>query len=99
MFSRKDQRTLERKPYSHRIDLEVSDLEAEKPRSLKVTGKALDISSNGIGLLTEAPLNRGEVIKIYIPIAFLKAVLPSFSEVRWVQHTKRHYRVGLQFLA
>ena len=95
---KREKRNIGRKPFSYPVDFEITDLGSDNLRHLTLEGNAVDISSSGLGLLTTTPLNRGEVVKVYIPITSLNTVLPSFSEVCWVQNTDSHYRVGLRFL-
>jgi hypothetical protein len=99
MVSKREKRTLERNIFPYPVDFEMSDLGQEQTQPLTLTGDAVDISSNGIGMWTSAPLKRGDVVKLYIPIPSQKTILPSFSEVRWVEPGRLHNRVGLQFLA
>jgi hypothetical protein len=97
--SKPEKRTLERNIFPYPVDFEMSDLGREQTQPVTLTGDAVDINSNGIGMWTKAPLNRGDVVKLYIPIPSQNTILPSFSEVRWVKPGISHIRVGLQFLA
>jgi len=99
MVSKREKRTLERNIFPYPVDFELADLGREQTQLVTLTGDAVDISSNGIGMWTTAPLNRGDVVKLYIPIPSQNTILPSFSEVRWVEPGNNHNRVGLQFLA
>jgi hypothetical protein len=97
--SKPEKRTLERNIFPYPLDFEMADLGREQSQPVTLTGDAVDISSNGIGMWTTASLNRGDVVKLYIPIPSQNTILPSFSEVRWVVPGISHNRVGLQFLA
>jgi hypothetical protein len=99
MVSKREKRTLERNIFPYPVDFEMADLRPEQTKPITLTGDAVDINSNGIGMWTTAPLNRGDVVKLYIPIPTRNTILPSFSEVRWVEPGNSHNRVGLQFLA
>ena len=99
MVSKQEKRTLERNIFPYPVDFEMADLGPEQTKPIALTGDAVDISSNGIGMWTTAPLIRGDVVKLYIPIPSQNTILPSFSEVRWVEPGTSHNRVGLQFLA
>lgn len=58
-----------------------------------------DISPEGASLLTDCPLERGEVLRLHLPREAVRAGAPVLSEVRWTQPTRHGFRVGLQFLA
>ncbi len=99
MVNKPEKRTLERNIFPYPVDFEMTVLGPEQTKAITLTGDAVDISSNGLGMWTTAPLNRGDVVKLYIPVPSQNTVLPSFSEVRWVEPGSSHNRVGLQFLA
>ena len=62
-------------------------------------GVGRDISPEGASLLTDCPLQRGEILRLHVPIEGPGASVPVFSEVRWTEPTRHGFRVGLQFLA
>ena len=99
MVSKQEKRTLERNIFPYPVDFEMADLGPEETKLIRLTADGIDISSSGIGLWTTAPLTRGDVVKLYIPIPSQNTIVPSFSEVRWVEPGNIHSRVGLQFLA
>jgi hypothetical protein len=99
MVSKQEKRTLERDVFPYRVDFEMANLGPEQNKPIRLTGDGVDISSNGIGMWTTAPLIRGDVVKLNIPIPSQNTFLPSLSEVRWVEPGNIHNRVGLQFLA
>jgi hypothetical protein len=99
MVNKPEKRTSERNVFPYPVDFEIAVLGPEQTQPITLTGDAVDISSNGIGMWTTTPLNQGDVVKLYIPVPSQKTVLPSFSEVRWVEPGSTHNRVGLQFLA
>ena len=99
LVSKQEKRILERNVFPYPVDFEMGNLGPEQTKPITLTGDAVDISSNGIGMWTTAPLMRGDVVKLYIPILSQNTILPSFSEVRWIESGKSHHRVGLQSLA
>lgn len=99
MVNKQEKRALERNIFPYRVDFEMADPGSEQTKSITLTGDAVDINSNGIGMWTTAPLIRGDVVKLNIPSPSQNSVLPSFSEVRWVEPGNSHNRVGLRFLA
>lgn len=72
-----------------------SPLAGEEP--FRAVGR--DISPEGASLLTNRPLERGEVLRLHLPGEAVRAGAPVLSEVRWTQPTRHGFRVGLQFLA
>ncbi len=85
--------------FPYPVDFEMAVLGAGQTQANTLTGDGVDISTNGIGMWTTASLNRGDVVKLYIPIPSQDTLIPSLSEVRWVEPGSSHNRVGLQFLA
>ena len=99
MVSKEEKRTLERNIFPYPVDFEMANLGPEQTDPIRLTGDGVDINSNGIGMWTTAPLIRGDVVKLYIPLPSQNTVQPSISEVRWVEPGNSHNRVGLQFLS
>jgi hypothetical protein len=66
---------------------------------LQWPGEALDISPNGLGFLATVPLQKGEILRIHLPVQGSGILIPVLSEVRWARPEGVHYRVGLQFLS
>ena len=60
---------MERDIFPYPVDFEMGNLAPEQTNPIRLTGDGVDISSNGIGMWTTAPLNRGDVVKLYIPVA------------------------------
>lgn len=74
----------------------------EKSGILKIiekNGQGIDISSQGLGILTSLALKGGEVLKVSLPARTRGTFLPVFSQVVWVKKQDREYRAGLQFLS
>lgn len=94
-----EKRTLERNIFPYPIDFEMAGTGQETTDPVKLTGDGVDISSNGVGMWTTVSLNRGDVVKLYIPVPSQKTCQPCLSQVRWVESGNRHNRVGLQFLS
>ena len=61
-------------------------------------GQGIDISSQGIGIVTPMKLGKGDVLKALIPAKTKGILLPVISQVVWVKKRNKEYRVGLQFL-
>ena len=74
----------------------------EKSGILKIKekkGQGIDISSQGLGILTPLALKAGEVLKVSLPSRTDGTFLPVFSQVVWAKKQNKEYRVGLQFLS
>jgi hypothetical protein len=99
MKKQPEKRQSQRNPFPQPIMIEWSDDENGSFEAFQNQGRGVDITSQGIGILTEGPFQRGQVVKVYVPIGTAAAIIATFSVVRWVRHTERHNRVGLQFLA
>jgi Tfp pilus assembly protein PilZ len=63
------------------------------------TARGIDISTGGVGLETDDELQKGEVVKLSVPLGMGGTNIPVFAEVRWVKPLNGNYRMGLQFLA
>lgn len=67
----------------------------------KEIGKAVNISSVGILIVTKKPLKPFQIVRISIPVPDVKVVSPTLAEVRWVNENKKRrgeFLVGLVFL-
>jgi hypothetical protein len=66
---------------------------------LEGISRGIDISSHGLGILTDLSLQRGDVLKVLIPARAENAIMPVFSRVAWAKKENNEFRVGLEFLA
>ena len=59
-----------------------------------------DVSSGGIGLLTNYPIHESSVIRGRVCLPGTKVEVPSILRVRWISRgpSEPQYRVGLQYL-
>lgn len=58
-----------------------------------VKGTIVDVSTEGIGLLTDTPLRPGNLLK------FTHVPHPHIGIVMWSVHAQDRFRVGLRFLS
>jgi len=65
---------------------------------IRCRGNVVNIHSSGFGLVTEQPVNPGDVLKVYLPVPGAQLTLPTFSEVRWSAVVGNMIHMGLQFL-
>jgi hypothetical protein len=98
MNKKPDKRQLERGPFSFPVLLECNDPDSDRFEPVHLRAVGVDINSNGIGVLTEKPINPGGVVKLYLPLGDPKTMIPTFSEVRWTRPTEGNYRMGLHFI-
>ncbi len=91
-------RIYKRKVFSRPVRFELSAMGQGARKNILKSGKAMNISSGGMGLYTAIALKRGEVLKLYLPAITRSAVLPVFSEVVWVRQAGAHVEAGLRFL-
>ncbi len=68
------------------------------PLTMLREGQCLDISSYGLGLTTDCVLNKGEIVRISMPLKNTDNTLPVYAEVMWAKADSGHYRAGARFL-
>ena len=90
-----DRRGAERKQFTRFLDFKASAFESA---TVFCKGKALDISSQGLGLLTDYRLNKGMVLRLMLPEYWAGATIPVFAEVAWTCPLTDRFRAGLRFL-
>jgi hypothetical protein len=92
-----ENRLTPRQPFEHTIQLERSRLFTSENTPVYEISQIIDISSMGMGIKTEAPLQPMETLRVYLPVQTVDLPLPVFSEVRWVIAHNNYYRAGLKF--
>jgi len=93
-----EKRKLDRATFSYPIVYEISATKSNLSNTIRSEGYGLDISSSGIGILTDRLLSPGDVVKLYIPLGNTNTIIPTTSEVRWTGVEEGRYRLGLKFL-
>ena len=94
----KENRRSPRNSFKKPLDFEFNaSRQMTGPLERKAMG--IDISSVGVGLETDGKLQKGEVVKMSVPLSKEDATVPVFAEVRWVVRDGNNYRAGLQFLS
>lgn len=91
-------RQLERRLFQYPVLIETNDQKEGAFQTIQLKGQAMDISPNGLGVMTDKYMEQGQVVRVYLPIGSSETIVPSFSEVRWVKTTEGKYRIGLQFI-
>lgn len=91
-------RLCDRRIFNQPVSFEISATE-KTVQDVRQTGTGVDISSHGLGMRTKHALNKGSVLKFYLPMREVQTTIPVFAQVMWSMPADDHYRVGLRFLA
>jgi hypothetical protein len=90
-----EQRKAERKDFTRTLSFRVSTAES---RIVICGSQGVDISSLGLGVLSDYRLARGMVLQLSLPIEEIGVTLPLFAEVARVSLARESFRAGLRFL-
>jgi hypothetical protein len=93
-----EKRKLDRIHFSYPVLYEIDSKNSSPSNTIRSEGYGLDVSSSGIGILTDRLLSPGDVVKLYIPLGSTNTIIPTTSEVRWTVVEDGRYRLGLKFL-
>ncbi|WP_457571183.1 PilZ domain-containing protein [Desulfovulcanus sp.] len=93
-----EKRSSDRKAFNKPVYLELSVIEKDTPKVVKLTGKGVNISHTGIGLITKYSLKKGSVVRLIIPIEEVGTSFSTFAKTVWAQRINGSYRAGLHFL-
>jgi len=99
MSKESEMRAAPRKAYSRTIGFELRREEKDSWKHIQGEGQGLDITSSGLGFVTDFQCQAGEVLRLNLPVEPPDIAIPVFSEVRWSIPEGVRYRVGLQFLS
>ncbi|MDH4270635.1 MAG: PilZ domain-containing protein [Candidatus Aminicenantes bacterium] len=98
MKARAEKRQSARSAYELPVQFELSSVASPGLIPLRRKGVGVDISEHGIGLFTDYPLKKNEVLKVFFPLSSHRATLPVFARVAWAASVEKRFRVGMQFL-
>jgi hypothetical protein len=93
-----EKRKLDRVHFSYPVLYEINSTNSNPSNTIRGEGYGLDVSSSGIGILTDRLLSPGDVVRLYIPLGSTNTLIPTTSEVRWTVVEDGRYRLGLKFL-
>jgi hypothetical protein len=99
MTTPEEKRKFPRSAYESRVLFELSAVDAGELMPVVREGRGVDISEDGLGLLTDYPLKKDEVVKLHFPPDPSRTELPAFARVAWSKSIQERFRVGMQFLA
>lgn len=71
---------------------------AETMKNEEIEASGVDISDSGIGLISDSPLAKDEVLRLELPLPTAKATPPAFAVVVWLKPHDKRTRAGLRFL-
>jgi len=101
-LSHRDRRRCPR--YADNLDIElnvVPELESKRRSMPVVRGRVRNVSSTGICLVTEQPLERSSLLRCAVPLPGAPVKVPTLMQVRWTRQTGASldpYISGLQFI-
>jgi hypothetical protein len=93
-----EKRVIPRSSFNHPVSFDLAGERPNNYRNVSCDGSGVDISSGGIGLMTDQPIEIGKIVRLMLPVVYGQTTIPVFSISRWTQAAGSRYRVGLQFL-
>ncbi len=99
MTKKTEMRTVSRWPFGQSVDFELTRMQSKTGGILQGKGWALDISLNGLGFISDIPLEAGEILRLNFPSHPNGFSIPVFSEVQWAKSEDNGYRVGIQYIS
>ncbi len=94
-----ERRSSPRSAFDRPIQFDLNYVDAQGLITIEQEGAGVDISQNGLGLLTSYPLKKDEVLRLHFPLDVVDTTLPVFAKVAWAKLTDKKFRVGLEFLS
>lgn len=99
METRAEKRHRTRENIGRSIAFDMSERASGRFENLLKEGFGVDISKGGIGLITDQPLKKGDVLKLLYPVIDVTVIIPVYTAVMWSNPVEGGFRVGLRFLA
>lgn len=93
-----EKRLGERTAFNHPVGFEMSIMESGRINNIRCDGYGIDISPNGLGMISACSFYKGEILKLSLPVDVVKTAMPVFAEVMWSSIENESCRVGLKFL-
>lgn len=93
-----ENRVVERTAFNQPVKFEMSIMESGRINNIRCDGQGVDISPNGLGMISACAFYKGEVLKLALPVDIVKTAMPVFAEVMWSKIENESCRVGLKFL-
>jgi hypothetical protein len=92
-----ERRMTERKAFDHLLQYNLGATAGESGDTIHIA-QVQDICADGLGILTDYPLEKDAVIRVGLPAKGFEMLLPVFTEVAWVAPADKRYKAGLRFL-
>jgi hypothetical protein len=99
MGDAEERRANPRSPYRKPVLLDLIVNDSEGLRNVAHEASGVDISQNGLGVLSGQPLKENDVLSLRIHLENGNADLPIFAKVVWATPAQDRYRAGLRFLS
>jgi len=87
-----------RKTFNRAVPFEILAVQSNRVENIQQDGVCLDISEGGLGLSAGVPLQRSQVVKVFLPVVEVRTSLPVFAEVVWSEPSNGSFRMGLRIL-
>jgi hypothetical protein len=98
-MSTQNKRKIRRNEFIEPVQLSLLQEKSGISKIIEKKAQGIDISSQGLGILTRSVLKKGDVLKVSLPARTEGISIPVFSEIVWVRRQEKAYRVGLLFLS
>jgi hypothetical protein len=92
-----EKREYERKEFNQSFSFEIS-IAGDQFENVTHEAIGIDISSYGLGMVTNYALKEGSVLKSHIPLSEMDTTLPVYVLVIWSKPANDKFRAGLRFL-
>jgi|WetSurMetagenome_2_1015567.scaffolds.fasta_scaffold1086790_1 hypothetical protein len=99
MLRENEKRSVIRHPYGEPLEFQLRRIQSATGQLIRGEGGGLDISTKGLGLITDIPLTTGEIIKLSLPSHPDRIPVPVLCQVRWVKLEGGKYRAGVLFIS
>jgi hypothetical protein len=87
-----------RSPFNQPISFDMIDVESDILGNISNTGIGVDISEDGLGMISDYTFKKAQVVKLHLPLQEMDRPFSVFAEVMWSRPANSHFRIGLRFL-
>ncbi|GAB6162215.1 hypothetical protein JCM12298_13740 [Desulfothermus naphthae] len=94
-----EKRSSKRRKFKKPVYVEQSILENQNPKVIKYVCQGIDISQNGIGLISKHYLKEGSIVRVIFFPTKKEEEFFTFAKTVWSKKIHGSYRVGLNFLS
>ena len=98
MFIKGNLREHERKPFITPLKYSLSVIELRELKKIFNVAVSVDISSGGLGIITDFPLEKGHVLTFEDTIKLHHIIPQKAAVVKWTGKINGKYRAGLKFV-